>query len=177
MSKTTLEQLRAALHGRMEVRRYPFPGQPEITVGIKLLTDDEQDGVRLRAQHEAVRVKANILLDPEYLNRLIHRETVALACYGEGDQFLFEDAAQVAKELDALTVAALYDLYIFHHQALDPYSFADEEEVKALVDQLGKSETDVGRLSLFDAPTLRIFVLILVARLRANSAAPSSSTG
>ncbi len=174
----TFEQLKVALHSRSVVQRYPFPGQPELEVGVKLLTEEEQDGIRLRAQRKVEQDKAKLILDPEYLDRLIRRETVFMAfrVAGSDDESLFEDAAQVAT-LDALTVTALYELYLFHANALDPYAFASAEEVKELVQQLGKSANAAALLSLYGSDTLRSLLLTLVAIQHAKSPEPSSSTG
>jgi hypothetical protein len=178
MGATTFESLKMALHGRMAVRRYPFPGQPDLEVGIKLLTDAESDACRLRAQEKTTKLKANVILDPEFFDRVIKREVIATAFRqgGADDEFLFASEEQV-RELDQQTVYALYELYAYHQQMVDPYASADEEEVTAIIDQLGKSETAAARLSLFDAQTLRTCVLFMAARLRATSPAPSSSTG
>ena len=175
----TFEELKVALHTRSVVRRYPFPGKPDIYVGIKLLTEAEQDGVRLRAQQKVQRDKAMLIIDPDFFDRLVKRETVAQAVLqsdASDAPYLFEDAEQLA-ELDAYVVTALYELYLFHSNALDPYTFATEEEVNGLVEQLGKSETEAARLSLFGPDTLRSLCLSMASLLRAKSPGRSSSTG
>jgi hypothetical protein len=49
---------------------------------------------------------------------------------------------------------------------MDPYAFCPAEDVDRMVDALGKSESSVAGLSLFDAPTLRSFVLSMASMLR-----------
>lgn len=181
MAAVTLEQLKVALHGRSELRKYPFPGQPELEVWVRLLSEKEQDGIRLRAQQKVTKDKASMAIDPEYFNRLIQRETVAAAFFqGLGDEdgpiYLFGEADAVA-ELDALVVTTLYELYVTHSNVMDPYAFCPEEEVDGLVEQLGKSATAVDGLSLFDRRTLMSFVVSMASRLRAKQASPNSSTG
>jgi hypothetical protein len=171
-------EVQQALNGRKAGRRYPFPGNPSIEVAVKLLTESELDDVRLRAADFVKTKKANLIIDPEFLDIVIHRETVAAAFMDASatEEYFFEDAAAVAT-IDAQTVRALYELYMFHHQAMDPFAFASEEEVEELVGQLGKSETDAGRLSLYDHSSLRSFVLSMARMLRESSPKPKSSTG
>lgn len=161
------EAVRQALHGRFVVRTYPFPGQPTMTVAVKLLSDAELDSVRLEAVEFCKKKKAELGADPEFLDRLIHRETVARAFYDpdRADHSFFGSQEDVA-ELDNLTVRSLYELYVTHAQSMDPYAFAPLEQIEELADTLGKSESNVGLLNLFDAVTLRSLLLSMALRLR-----------
>lgn len=167
MAKYSDESVRVALRGRFAVRKYPFPGQPGLEVACKLLSDAELDGVRLEAVEFCKRKKAELAADPEFLDRLIHRETVSRAFYDAAntEESFFGSQADVA-ELDNLTVRSLYELYISHAQSMDPYAYCAPEEVEALAEQLGKSESSAGLLNLFDAVTLRSLLLSMALRLR-----------
>jgi hypothetical protein len=161
------ESIRAALRGRHSVSRFPFPGLPNVELGVRLLTDAELDGARLQAVEFCKRNKVELALDPEFLDRAIHREVISRAfvdANNEEDAF-FGSQDDVA-ELDSLTVRTLFELYAAHQQAMDPYAFCPAEDVDRMVDALGKSESSVVGLSLFDAPTLRSFVLSMASMLR-----------
>lgn len=174
MAKWSDESVRAALQGRFAVRRYPFPGSPGergVEVGIKLLTDAELDSVRLQAAEFAKKNRADLTIDPEFLDRAIHREVISRAFVDpEHPQEAFFGSQNDVAELDNLTVRALFELYMLHQQALDPYAFCPPEEVEKLVEALGKSERSVETLSLYDAPTLRSFVLSMASTLRSTRA-------
>lgn len=174
MARWTDDSVRAALQSRFAVLRYPFPGASGIEVGIKLLTDSELDSVRLQAATFAKGKHADLLVDPEFFDRAIHRELISRAYVDPdkpGEPF-FGSQNDVA-ELDNLTVRSLYELYIVHQQSLDPYAFCPPEEVDKLTDALGKSERSAETLSLYDAPTLRSFVLSMALRLRETRASRS----
>jgi hypothetical protein len=177
MAKWTDESVRAALQGRFVMRKYPFPGsagsERGLEVGVKLLTDAELDSVRLQAATFAKKQHADLIIDPEFLDRAIHREVISRAFVDPAapDEPFFGSQNDVA-ELDNLTVRALFELYMLHQQALDPYAFCPPEEVEKLTEALGKSERSVETLSLYDAPTLRLFVIILASMLRATRASP-----
>lgn len=167
MAKFSDESVQLALRGRFVVRTYPFPGAPGVEVAIKLLSDAELDGVRLEAVEYAKKKKAELIADPEFLDRVIHRETVARAFYdpaAQEDSF-FSSQAEVA-ELDSQTVRALYELYFSHAQSMDPYSHVPADQIEELADVLGKSESSVGLLNLYDAVTLRSLLLSMGLRLR-----------
>jgi hypothetical protein len=167
------EKLRVALQGRGAVARYPFPGAEDVEVGVKLLSDRELDGIRLRAVEYVKTKKADLLLDPEFLDRTIQRETVACAFVDpdKPSHAFFASQEEVAS-LDNLTVRTLYELYIAHGQAMDPYAFCPPEEIEELIAALGKSDSSAARMSLFDAPTLRSCVLSMARMLRERSLPP-----
>ena len=174
MAKYSDERVRMALRGRQAVQRYPFPGQPELEVGIKLLSDAELDGVRLEAVELCKKAKAELLLDPEFLDRMIHRETISRAYVDVDapDEPFFAKQGEVA-ELDNLTVRTLYELYKAHHEAMDPYAHASPEEVDALIASLKKSSTPLAVLSLYDSSTLRHCVVSMASLLRETRPTPS----
>lgn len=168
------ESVRLALRGRFTVRTYPFPGLTGVNIAVRLLKDGELDAVRLQAVEECKSKRVELVADPEFLDRLIHRETIARAFVDASDntQAFFGSHEDVA-ELDALTVRALYELYMLHAQSMDPFAYCPAEEVESLAASLGKSERPAEILSLFDAPTLRTCVLSLALRLRETLATRS----
>jgi len=173
MAKFSDESVRIALRGRHAMQRYPFPGQAGIEIGVKLLTDAELDSVRLEAVEQCKRAKAELVADPEFLDRLIHRETISRAFVDvdKPAEPFFSSQKEVA-QLDNLTVRSLYELYVAHHQAMDPYTHCPPEEVEKLVESLGKSETPLALLSLFDAHTLRLFAASMASMLRETQLQP-----
>ena len=170
----TDESVRAALAGRHKMQTYPFPGAEGVQVGIKLLTDSELDNARLQAVQFAKQRQADIAYDPEFLDRAIHREVISRAFVDpEHPEAPFFPSQNDVAVLDNLVVRSLYELYVTHQMALDPYAFCPPEEVEKLADALGKSESSVvAVLNLYDAATLRSFVLSTVSMLRATRAVP-----
>ena len=173
MARWTDESVRAALGKRFEMRRYHFPGVDGLEVGIKLLTDSELDSVRLQAATFAKGKHADMVLDPEFFDRCIHREIISRAFVDvERPSEPFFGSQNDVAELDNLTVRSCFELYVIHQQSLDPYAFCPPEEVDKLVDTLGKYERGVEILSLYDAPTLRCFVSSMALKLREMRALP-----
>lgn len=174
MAKYSDEAIRVALRGRQAVQRYPFPGKPDLEVGLKLLSDAELDGVRLEAVELCKRAKAELLADPEFLDRMIHRETVSRAYVDidQPDEPFFSSQREVA-ELDNLTVRSLFELYKAHHEAMDPFLYASPEEVGSLVESLKKSSQPLAVLSLYDLSTLRHCVISMVSMQRVTPPSPS----
>jgi hypothetical protein len=180
MPKFTDDVVRNALNGRKAVRVYAFPGAEQLKVGVCGLSDSEADKCRARAIDYCTRGggKLEIVLSVGAFDRAYQREIVA-AAYRDAaahDEWFFEDADAVA-ELDAHIVTALYELYMTHCSALDPYAFCSKEEVNELVQQLGKSESPEGMLKLFEPSTLRSFVHSLVSLIRETQPQRKSSTG
>lgn len=167
MAKFTDKSVLAALAGRKVVRTYAFPGAPNVRIGVRLLSDAELDAARLEAQSICEKRRANMAIDPEFFDRTLHREIVSRA-FVDADKHedAFFGSQKDVAELDNLTVRSLYELYIAHHQAMDPYAFCPPEEVERLVRTLGESSSSEAILSLYDAPTLRSFVTSMASLLR-----------
>jgi hypothetical protein len=178
VAKFSDESVRHALRGRGEVRRYQMPGATgEIFVGLKVPTDAELDGARLRGVELCKKSKVDPKYDPDFLEHAIMREVIALSFVDidQQDEAFFGSADEVA-ELDEMMVKAMHELYLTHFVAMDPYAFVSGEEAAALADQLGKSERPEERLSVYDLPTLRGFALSLASLLRETRASPKSPT-
>jgi hypothetical protein len=177
VAKFSDDSVRAALAGRGEVRRYALPGADSIDVGVKVPTDAELDGARLRAVDFCKKKKVDPKFDPDFLEHAIQRETIALSFVDIDAQTeaFFEDADAVA-ELDAMMVSSCYEVYLLHFQAMDPYAFVSGDEAEELADTLGKSERPEERLSAYDSRTLRASVLSLALKLHEARASLKSST-
>ena len=173
--KVTDEQVRLALTQRLKPKRYAFPGIDGQFVAVKALTDTEMDGCRMRATEYLKRSKmANQLelaVDPNFYNRALHREVISASFRDPEsvEDFYFPKADDVAS-LDNVTVAVLYELFCSHQDAMDPYASVSEEEVDALVAQLGKDVKLEEILNSFDADTLRRCVRSLVCKVRSMPA-------
>lgn len=167
MAKFSDDMIALAVEGRRAVVRYPFPGVEGAECGIRLLTNSENDRIRLEAVTYCKTKKADLALDPEFLDKAIYGLTVyeAFVDPDKPDDRFFEDIDDV-RGLDAKLTRTLYELYITHQESMDPLSRLSREEVDALVAQLGKSEISVARLSLFDRDTLQSCVLSMACVLR-----------
>ena len=178
MAKFSDESVRAALAGRKAVRAYPLPGFDGVTVGVRMLSDIEMDGCRLRAQDYVKARKCELLLDPEFLDRAIHREVVAMAYVDTDKQEepFFASPEEVA-QLDVQCVRACWDLWVNHQASMDPYAHCTREEVDELVELLGKSGDSAALSKLFEPGTLWTFVVSLAHALREKSQTPMSATG
>lgn len=178
MPKFNDATVQAALAGRKAVRAYPLPGFDGVQVGVRMLSDVEMDGCRLRAQDYVAKRKCELVIDPEFFDRAIQREVIAAAFYDldKPDEPFFASPEQVA-ELDAPNVLACWTLFQNHQIAMDPFAHCTREEVDELVELLGKSGDGEGLSRLFAPSTQWSFVLSLASRLREMSAQLKSATG
>jgi hypothetical protein len=173
LAKFSDESVRAALAGRGEVRRYALPSADGVFVGVKVPSDIELDGARLRAADYCKKKKVDPRFDPDFFEHAIQREVIALAFVDDEnhEDAFFSEAEEVA-QLDQLMVSAMYELYMMHFMAMDPYAFVSGDEAEELAETLGKSERPEERLSAYDLRTLRGFVLSMASRLREKQASP-----
>lgn len=171
MPKFADKDVSYALAGRQGVKSYPFPGLEGVMCGIRLLSEEQLDDVRTEAVAFCKTKQVDVSWDPDFLNRAIQRFTLLRAVLDPNDhERFFNSQADIAK-LDPHIVLTLYELYQTHAQAMDPLSYVSEEEVDALVAQLGKSPNPAAGLSLFDRRSLVSFLLSMVA-LREKSQTP-----
>lgn len=171
------EDVKLALQGRRALKNYPFPGLDDGTeVALRLLTEGDLDSVRVAAADKCKEKRVELNMDPDFLDRCIHRFTILRAFFDteKGDPFFksFEEVSQ----LDNLLVHQLYAMYRLHQQSMDPLAHLGPEEVGAVVEHLGKSGSSVASLSLFDVPTLQSLVLSMAAMLRKTSPQHKSDT-
>lgn len=173
------------LKGRRAVRQVPFPGMEEdanAVIGVRILSDSEIDDCRVHASgYMERRAKAMpgqmegaqlASIDPEFLQREIKRQMIALAFVsaterdGSGKPLPFFPSPDAVESLDPLMVESFFQVYLQHNDYVNPYAFLDEAKITELVDALGKEGADAAWLSLCDADTLGRCVLTLAKRLR-----------
>jgi hypothetical protein len=178
MARFSDSAVAAALAMRRAMKEYPFPGAEDgTTCAVHALSDAELDQLRLDAVAFAKEKKADLQWDPEFLDRVVNRHVVLWAFMDpENGKRFFRDIDEVG-QIDNVLLRTLIELYRAHIQALDPLAHASEEEVNALVAQMGKSETALARLSLYDRPSLLSYALSMAHLLRDRSPTPKSDTG
>lgn len=178
MAKFSDESVRTALAGRKVVRVYPLPGVEGVSVGVRMLSDLELDGVRLRAQDYVKARKCELVIDPEFFDRAIQREAIAQAFVDpdKHEEPFFASPEEVA-QLDAQAVRACWELFQRHQISMDPFAHCTREEVDELVELLGKSGDTEALSKLFEPSTLWSFVASMASVLRERSQTPKSATG
>ncbi len=167
MPKFSDSDINAALLGRRAIGEYPFPGLGGTSVGIRCLSDEELDEIRLQAAQICKHKNVDAVLDPDFLERLIQRLTVARAFFDvEKTQERFFASHEQVAQLDNLLVRTLYELYCFHVQRRDPFAFLSAEDAQHFAETLGKSPGAEARLSMFGRDTLLSLSLSLARLLR-----------
>lgn len=184
------DRIRAMARGRGGVSRVPFPflgdaptdgGEP-VMVGVRLLLDSEIDQCKIDALqyvrgaadtlklsvHEMLSISPE-LLDREEKRMVLYQSFLDVDTLDSAEPQRFFMAPGQLRQLDALLVDTLMELYLAHQNEANPLHGLDEGEVAELVDALGKvsesKDTPIGLLlGLYDAPTLRHFVRILIVR-------------
>ncbi len=177
MPKFSDAAIGTALMGRRAITPYPFPTLDGVEFGLRLLTDGEQDAARLQAQRYCKDKSADLLSDPQFMDRALMRYTLLAACFNvdAGGGKLFSSHDELL-QLDVTLLHTLYGMYETHRVSIDPLLYCSAEEVDGLVAALGKGEIGLRRLSLYDLSTLRAFVLSMASRLRSTPPTPNSST-
>lgn len=167
-------RISAILRGRREIRRVPFPtgkaDAPKIEIGVRILTDDEQDIARLNAQRYVERVGCKIVIDPEMFDRAYQREVVSLAFFdvdtitAKDPRPFFPDADAV-RSLDPVLVVSLFEIYADQQDYVNPALSLSPEQITELRDRLGKEQSAEGLLSVLDARSLRSLLRSMGAAL------------
>lgn len=158
-------QLEALLQGRLAVREVKVDAIQRI-VSVRALSDHEIDQGRLAAQAYCKSVRADIDLDPEFLEREKERQIVWRSIHDPDTGKPLFAAIEDVRKLDAALVRILFTAYLEVLDELNPLTTLSEEELKQLGEQLGKGrEHPAPMLRLFDADTLRSLVRIMAARL------------
>ena len=171
------------LKGRQDVRVLPFPGIPDteddiVEVGVRVLLDNEVDDARLEATQyligkaKAMRIDYGLLLhsDPELLQREIQRQLVYRAFVQpepeeNGEHKSFFPSPQAVRQLDAVIVETLDEIYDDQQEHVNPLTGMSDEAVRERADTLGEGRGAEAILNSCDAPTLRTLVRILASRL------------
>lgn len=170
------DQIQEMLRGRRAVRRVPFPGsEGRHHIGIRVLVDDEVDACRLAAVRYCKERGADLSADPEFLDREIQRQivwrsTVDPDASGDDPPAFFPSFKDVRK-LDTVTVEALFNAYLEHQEWVSPIRTLTVEQVRELVDALGKATLPEQALDDLSRDTLRLCVRSMASVLRESSPA------
>lgn len=157
-----------------------------VPLGLRTLSADES--LRLRA--EAFRwlstecgFSADYIVGTSdgasHLEFEVKVRTLALALVEPGGAHspVAKDPDELRKILEADEVTQLFEAYLDWTAERSPISSAKTaEEVRDLVDAMGKAMAPTSRLNAYDSVSLRIIATELVNRVRALTNAPSSPT-
>lgn len=179
------EQVRPILKARREVRRVPFPGKPDLIIGIRILSEREAERARLDAAKRVKHEAADLQTDPEYFDRCKMIELLWLACLDlsqppdeSGHLLPLFASPNDLREADTVTVEALLQTYLEVVDATSPLRAAEEGEVERIVEHLASiGEDQIEPLTAFDNPTLRRMLraaCAVIRKLRAPSATGSA---
>lgn len=162
-------RIREILMGRRNVRVYPMPFAPSVSVGVRLVPDDQIDFARVEAQRYAKKIGADLTVDPDFIERETKRQIIwrAFVDPANHEAPFFSSDAQV-RELDAEMVRALFDLYYEHHAWVSPLRTLTAEQAKELADDLGKADDPRVLLLDFDSDTLRLLCISLASVARSS---------
>ena len=168
------------LAGRRAIGRVPFPGaedDPELEIGLRILTESEVDEARLDSADYLRRLcKARrfelerfIEADPEMLDREHQRAIVFRACVDPesdaADPAKFFDTPAQVRRLDTLTLQRLYEAYLDWQDCVDPRVSLSESDARELAETLKKEPEARVILTQFAPDTLRALVRSLALRL------------
>lgn len=166
MARFSDEQISAILLGPAKVSRVAFPLAPPesgIEVGVRVLTDQEIDAACVQAQEyfgdlcdkKQLSLKGFVDIDPDQLEREKQRQMIAVAFVDPDDPTkpFFAHPVQI-RRLSSVVVQRLWDLYMDHLDAVNPYRNLDVEQVKELADALKKEPNSQALLADFARDTL-----------------------
>lgn len=193
MAGFTDERVNAILRGPRAFRVVTFPGTEgdgAVPIAVRLLTDREVDLARVQAQADLRALSATRQwdpvtwadIDPEHFDRLVSRQVVWAAYYdpatiAQPTPARFFPTPTDVGSLDATTVERLMRLYLEHQEFVAPLRKADEKEVTAILDALGKGLGSSALLDAFERSTLVRLCLSLASLLRSSSPTNKSPTG
>lgn len=177
MARFTDERVQAIVAGRRSVGRVAFPGQTDVEVGVRLLTERDIDLARFEAQmyleRQAKKLRLDMVdlvrTDPESLDRE-HQRQVILAAFVDPDspaerpRSFFDDIEQV-RSLDSVLTQRLWELYVEWQDTVNPRYSLTEEEVTALLDALKDEPVAKVLLGTFERETLQSLVRFLGSQL------------
>lgn len=172
------ERVQAVLAGRRAIREIPFPGDPSITIGIRLLSEAKIDDARLdaleyveqRAKKADAKLDSLLSHDPDTYSREHERQVLWRALFDystrdEKDPAPFFPSMREFREVDGSIVSQLWEHYQDLLDAVDPKLRLTEEQAEELIDALGKGQTEPVLLAQFGPDTLRDLLRITVRRL------------
>ncbi len=170
---TEPQSIRGALDALMasqrEPRRYPFPyplvGGVEIEVAIRLLTDHEIDMARIEAQRYCARIKADLTIDPDLLEREVQRQMVwrstlePFPTNGSPEHPRLFQSDQDVRMLPAPVIESLHRLYLEHQDRVSPHRVLTDENIGALV-ELVRARGSIAFSQYDDAALVRICIAL-----------------
>ena len=177
MGKFSDEAISKVLLGTAAVSRAPFPLSPPesgIEVGVRCLTETEIDSAQVEAQcyleglcrRSDLLLKGFVDIDPEALEREKQRQMIARAFVDPDrtEEPFFASAVQVRK-LTSVVIARLWELYMEHHDTVNPYYSLTREQAEELADAIKKELPGADLLAGFGRDTLCSLVRSLAAQL------------
>jgi len=173
------EQTRALILGpKRAFRTLDFPGRPDVKVAVRALTEREIDACRVEAQRQFLALCKQrewnpdraINIDPLLHSRLVDRQIVWRAYYDPDTVTMAEPVAFFGsdadvQDLDSITLSDLISAYAEHQEYVSPSRSLDVEEVRALVDALGKESKPAVVLRSLARDALESFALTTARRL------------
>lgn len=183
------EQVRALLAGRRAIRRVPYPGAPEIEIGIRVLSETEIDDARFdandylekRAKKAGTNLDAFLARDPDTYSReherqIIQRATFNVDTLDEPKPYPFFPSIGELRSIDGATVSQLFAQYLDLLDAIDPKLRLTDEQKEEFITLLGKGPTEPVLLAQFAPDTLRDLLRIMAARLVTSQSGNSSTS-
>lgn len=185
MPKFTDTQVNAIIRGPRAFRPVVFPGTEgdnEVKVAVRVLSDSEIDACRVQAQ-QLLRTNATQRgwdpvtvtdIDPEHFERLVQRQIVWWAYYdvetiGKDKPERFFPTYDDVAALDTTSVQLLFALYTEHQSFVAPLRTASGEEVKDLIEALGKGHGSPALLGGFERSTLVRLCISMASALRSRT--------
>ncbi len=180
--KYTDERVREIVDGPRRHRVIPLPGNPEVKVAVRVLTEAEIEGCRVEAQVQ-LRKEAQqrswdpggvVLLDPQLFQQKINRQIVWRAFFdadtltGETPPQLFFESEAVVMGLDTDTVDRFLEAYLEHKQWVSPLRALTVDEAKEFLEALKKTPDPAVLLSGFEHRAL-VNLLISTAFARPST--------
>lgn len=170
MTAHTFDQIADAYRARtFAAREARFPGEAA-TVHVKLLSEREMDLARIDAIAYVKENRVDTVVDrDETLDRETRRQILheAFVHEHEGRWVPFISTPSKVRELDALTVDRLFEIYLDHQAAIVDASMPTAEQLDAAIN-VSLEAGEVGQQALaatLDARALRALVLRLFARV------------
>lgn len=146
---------------------YKFPGT-EVPIKVRLLTENDVDNAKIEAQRFVRKIKADLEIDPDFLDREVQRQIVWRSMFepiaSNGELVPLYASDKDVRGLDTVTLEALWNLYLEHQERKSTYRHLDQ----AVIDQLAETVRATPAAAAFDLsrldhPTLVRLVVSLAA--------------
>jgi len=176
------------LQGRRVIGKAKFPGDENLEIGIRVLSDRQVDLARFEAQIYLERQCKKVQLtlsefvnvDPESLDRETQRQVllhgiVDVDSKAEAPVPFFESIEQV-RSLDSVLVQQLWESYVDWQDTVNPRLRLTEEEVAELAAALKEPPNAKQVLAHFERDTLASLVRFLAGQPPTSPTGKSSTT-